>query len=254
MIATLAAFGYANVRVFSKPNISILGTGSEIVAIDKTPGRDQIRNSNSVMLKALSESVGASARILPQTGDDLEKLKRVISKAVGLGQKSATRNPQFEILVMTGGVSVGKYDLTKAALHELGAEIFFERVRLRPGKPAVFARLNETLIFGLPGNPVSAAVTFCLFVRTSILKMQGAARTDLKSGFAVLSSAAKAAKERDTYLPATLDTDNNGRLIATPLRWHGSSDFVGFAKADALIFMSRGESVASGDVARIAYL
>jgi molybdopterin biosynthesis enzyme len=118
----------------------------------------------------------------------------------------------------------------------------------------VFARLNETLIFGLPGNPVSAAVTFYLFVRTAILKMQGAAKTDLRSGFAVLSSPAKAAKERDTYLPASLDTDDNGRLIATPLRWHGSSDFVGFAKADALIFMSRGESVASGDVARIAYL
>jgi molybdenum cofactor synthesis domain-containing protein len=206
------------------------------------------------MLKALSESVGASARILPQTGDDLEKLKRVISKAVGLGQKSAVRNPKSEILVMTGGVSVGKYDLTKAALHELGAEIFFERVRLRPGKPAVFARLNNALIFGLPGNPVSAAVTFYLFVRTAILKMQHAAETDLKSGFAVLDSAAKAAKERDTYLPATLDTNNDGQLVATPLRWHGSSDFVGFAKADALVFIPRGETISSGAVGRIVYL
>lgn len=254
MIATLAAFGYANVQVFSQPSVAILGTGSEIVAINKTPGRDQIRNSNSTMLKALCESAGANARILPQTGDDLEKLKRAISKAVGLGQESAIRNPQSAILVITGGVSVGKYDLTKAALRELGAEIFFERVRLRPGKPAVFARLNGTLIFGLPGNPVSAAVTFYLFVRTAILKMQNAACTDLRSGFAVLSSAAKAAKERDTYLPATLETDNDGRLVATPLRWHGSSDFVGFAEADALIFISRGESIASGDVARIAYL
>jgi molybdenum cofactor synthesis domain-containing protein len=254
MIATLAAFGYAKVRVFSKPNISILGTGSEIVAIDKTPGRDQIRNSNSTMLKALCESAGGRARILPQTGDDLEKLKRVISKAVGLGQKSAARNPQFEILVMTGGVSVGKYDLTKAALHELGAEIFFERVRLRPGKPAVFARLNETLIFGLPGNPVSAAVTFYLFVRTAILKMQSASQTDLRSGFAVLASTAKATKERDTYLPATLDPDASGHLVATPLRWHGSSDFVGFAKADALVFIARGETISAGAVGRIVYL
>ena len=255
MIATLAAFGYANVRVFSQPRVSILGTGSEIVAIDKTPGRDQIRNSNSTMLKALCESAGASTRILLQTGDDLEKLKRAIARAVGLDRKkSAIRNPKSEILVLTGGVSVGKYDLTKAALQELGAEIFFERVRLRPGKPAVLARLNDTLIFGLPGNPVSAAVTFYLFVRTAILKMQNAADTDLRSGYAVLSSAAKAAKERDTYLPATLDTDRTGRLVATPLRWHGSSDFVGFAKADALIFIGRGESIASGEVARIAYL
>lgn len=254
MIATLAAFGYANIRVFSQPRVSILGTGSEIVEIDKTPGRDQIRNSNSTMLKALSESAGASARILPQTGDDLEKLKRVISKAVGLGQKSAVGKPKSEILVMTGGVSVGKYDLTKVALRELGAEIFFERVRLRPGKPTVFARLNETLIFGLPGNPVSAAVTFYLFVRTAILKMQSASQTDLRSGFAVLASTAKATKERDTYLPATLDPDASGHLVATPLRWHGSSDFVGFAKADALVFIARGETISAGAVGRIVYL
>lgn len=255
MIATLAAFGYSNVRVFSKPRVSILGTGSEIVAIGRTPGRDQIRNSNSTMLKVICESAGAHARILPQTGDDLEKLKRAISKAVGFVQKkSQIPDPKSEILVITGGVSVGKYDLTKAALRELGAEVFFERVRLRPGKPAVFARLNDTLIFGLPGNPVSAAVTFYLFVRTAILKMQNASETDLRSGFAVLNSSAKAAKERDTYLPATLDTDRTGRLVATPIRWHGSSDFVGFAKADALVFIPRGETIAAGEAGCIVYL
>ncbi len=255
MIASLAAFGYATVSVFSKPRVSILGTGTEIVPIGKTPGRNQIRNSNSAMLKALCDAAGASSRELPQTGDDLEKLKRVISKAVGLDQKiSAIRNPKSEILVITGGVSVGKYDLTKLALRELGAELFFERVRLRPGKPTVFGKLNGALIFGLPGNPVSAAVTFYLFVRTAILKMQRAAQTDLRSGSAVLTSNAKGAKERDTYLPAALETDKKGRLMATPLRWHGSSDFVGFAKADALVFVPRGQTIPTGGVAKIAYL
>ena len=197
------------------------------------------------MLKALSEQAGAVAKILPQTGDDLLKLKVRISKAVGEGS---------DILIITGGVSVGKYDLTKAALRELGAEIFFEKVRLRPGKPTVFARLNGTLIFGLPGNPVSAAVTFYLFVRTAILKLQNAAQTDLPAGFAVLTSIAKAAKERDTYLPARLETDKKGQLLATPLRWHGSSDFVGFAKAEVLILLARGKIAATNEVVKILFL
>lgn len=245
MIASLAAFGYSSVKVFAQPNVSILGTGSEIVAIEKQPGRDQIRNSNSVMLKALSEQAGAVAKVLPQTGDDLQKLRARISKAVG---------ERSDILIITGGVSVGKYDLTKAALRELGAEIFFEKIRLRPGKPTVFAKLNGTLIFGLPGNPVSAAVTFYLFVRTAILKIQNASQTDLPAGSAVLTSTAKAAKERDTYLPATLETDKNGRLLATPLRWHGSSDFVGFAGAEALILLARGKTVSTNEVVKVLFL
>jgi molybdopterin molybdotransferase len=255
MIASLAAFGYAKVNVAIRPTVSILGTGSEIVAIDRVPGRDQIRNSNSAMLKALCEQTGARATILPQTGDDLIKLKDVISRAAGLrSAKSAIRNPQSEILVLTGGVSVGKYDLTKIALRELGAEVFFEKVRLRPGKPTVFGRLNDSLVFGLPGNPVSAAVTFYLFVRIAILRLQGAAQVDLPSGYAILTSTAKAARERDTYLPATIETDKSGRLLATPLRWHGSSDFVGFAKADVLVFVPRGSAIAAGEVVRISHL
>ncbi|MEP6703178.1 MAG: gephyrin-like molybdotransferase Glp [Acidobacteriota bacterium] len=245
MIASLAAFGYAAVQVSTKPRISILGTGTEIVPIDKKPGRDQIRNSNSVMLKTLCEQAGASAHIIPQAGDEIGKLKARILKAV---------DKKSDILVMTGGVSVGKYDLTKVALLELGAEIFFEKVRLRPGKPTVFGRLAGTLIFGLPGNPVSAAVTFYLFVRTAILRMQNASQTELTGGYAVLTSDAKAAKERETYFPATLTTDESGRLLATPLRWHGSSDFVGFAMADALILVPRGETIAADSVARIAYV
>src|SRR5688572_14960928 len=245
MVASLAAFGYARVNVAERPTVSILSTGSEIVAIDKRPGQDQIRNSNSVMLQVLCEQVGAKVRLLPQTGDDLKKLKASISKAVDAGSN---------ILVITGGVSVGKYDLTKAALRELGAEIFFERVRLKPGKPTVFGKLNKTIIFGLPGNPVSAAVTFYLFVRTAILRMQNALQVEMPTGFAVLASAAKAAKERDTYLPATLTTDAEGRLLATPLRWLGSSDFVGFAKADVLIFVPKGETISNGKVARIFFL
>lgn len=244
MIAALASFGYAKVRVAKRPRVAILGTGSEIVEITKKPGRDQIRNSNSVMLSVLARKFGARTTTFPISKDEISDLTFQISNAA---RKS-------DILIITGGVSVGKYDLTKTALTDLGAKIFFDKVRLKPGKPAVFARLGKTLVFGLPGNPVSAAVTFHLFVRKAILQMQTASQTDLGTGFAVLATDAKAARERDTYLPARLETGKFGTLVAHPLKWQGSSDFVGFARADSMIFVLRGEHLGKGAVAEIAYL
>lgn len=244
MIATLAAFGYARVKVAKQPRVSIIGTGSEIVEINKKNGRDQIRNSNSVMLDVLCRKFGATAKILSNVRDDISDLRSQISNAAKTS----------EIVILTGGVSVGKYDHTKTALAELGATIFFEKVRLKPGKPAVFALLGKTLIFGLPGNPVSAAVTFHLFARKSILKLQGASDSDLQKGFAVLGSDAKAARERDSYLPSRLETNKLGHLIAHPLKWSGSSDFIGFAQADSLILVPRDKNLVSGEVAEIVYL
>jgi molybdopterin molybdotransferase len=125
MIASLAAFGYPEVQVSYAPRVSILGTGSEIVAVEKQPGEDQIRNSNSVMLKAMCERVGAIAKVLPQTGDDLEKLKKAISKAVGL--KSQIPNPTSQILVITGGRLGRKIRSDEGRISELGAEIYFQK-------------------------------------------------------------------------------------------------------------------------------
>jgi molybdenum cofactor synthesis domain-containing protein len=244
MIAVLASFGYAKLKVFRKPRIGILATGSEVVDITRKPGRDQIRNSNSAMLRAFVEKCASIASVFPVSGDDLSNLKFQIRKA-------AKAN---DVLIVTGGVSVGKYDLTKAALSDLGAEIYFEKVKLKPGKPTVFARLGKTLVFGLPGNPVSAAVTFQLFVRMAILQMQSATNTQPGRAFAVLGKDAKAARDRDTFLPATLSTDKSGRLVAMPLRSQGSSDFVGFARAEALIFIKAGDRYKIGDVVQIRYL
>jgi molybdenum cofactor synthesis domain-containing protein len=243
-LAVLAAFGYSKVKAGGKPKAAILATGSEIVDVGRTPGRDQIRNSNSPMLRGFIEACGAGDVILPAAGDDVQSLKKQIAKGI----------ERADLLVITGGVSVGKYDFTKTALAELGAEVFFERVRLKPGKPTVFARLNNKLVFGLPGNPVSVAATFFLFVRPALLQMQGAAVTGLKEGRAVLSAKVKGTKDRDSYLPAALSTDKKGRLIAGPLRWHGSSDFVGFARAEAFIFIPAGGSFAEGDIVKILFL
>lgn len=244
MIATLASFGYAKVKVSKRPRVAILGTGSEIVEITKKPGSDQIRNSNSVMLDVLARKFGAVTTIFPISKDEISNLKSEI--------RNAAKNS--EILVITGGVSVGKYDLTKKVLADLGAEIFFDKVCLKPGKPAVFARLGKTLVFGLPGNPVSAAVTFHLFVRKAILKMQSASATDLRQGFAVLGADAKAARERDTYLPSHLETNKLGQLVANPLKWQGSSDFIGYARADSMVFVPKGKIMKKGEVAQLVLL
>ncbi|HMG72456.1 MAG TPA: gephyrin-like molybdotransferase Glp, partial [Pyrinomonadaceae bacterium] len=164
MIATLASFGYGQVKVGRRPRVAIMATGSELVDVNQKPGKDQIRDSNNYTLAAYAKLAGATVERLPLAGDDTEGLKKQIAEAAA----------HSDVLVTSGGVSMGVYDFTKAALKELGAEIFFERVSLRPGKPTVFARLGKTLVFGLPGNPVSVAVTFNLFARTALRAMQGA--------------------------------------------------------------------------------
>ena len=245
MMAALASFGYARVRVGARPRVAVLATGTELVAVDAQPGPDQIRDSNTYSLLAYAAAAGATVERLPFAGDDPELLKRLIAEAAA----------RADVLVLSGGVSMGVYDFTKAALGALGAEIFFERVSLRPGKPTVFARLGRTLVFGLPGNPVSVSVTFNLFARTALRAMQGADDAALAEELAVLGRAVRGAAERASYLPAQLRTDDRGRLICAPLRWGGSSDFVAFTGADALLIVDAGvQTVEAGAVVRVVRL
>jgi molybdopterin molybdotransferase len=245
-VAVLASFGYASVKVGKRPRVAILATGTELVAADQKPGRDQIRDSNNFSIAAYAELTGATIERLPLAGDDIAELKRQIA---GAAERS-------DIIVTSGGVSVGLYDFTKTVLKDLGAEIFFARVALRPGKPTVFARLpNGTLVFGLPGNPVSVSVTFNLFARVAILKMQGAAETELEAGTAVLSKSVKPSRDRESYLPARLSTNENAELIAEPLKWGGSSDFVGFVRATALIIVPQATGLLeAGTKVRVVHL
>lgn len=150
---------------------------------------------------------------------------------------------------------MGVYDFTKTALRALDAELFFERVSLRPGKPTVFARVGRTLVFGLPGNPVSVSVTFNLFARTALRAMQGCRDSEMKEERAVLARGVKGAIERASYLPAELLTDEDGKLLAQPLKWGGSSDFVAFARATALIIVPEGvRFVDAGERVRVVRL
>jgi len=245
-MAVLAAFGYATVSVFRRPRVGVLATGTELVAVDQKPGQDQIRDSNNYSIAAYAELAGGVVERFPLTGDDTSLLKNQIAKAA----------ETCDLIVTSGGVSMGVYDLTKSALKELDAEIFFERVALRPGKPTVFARLpSGTLMFGLPGNPVSVAVTFNLFARTAALAMQGATEPALKRETAALARSVKGTPDRESYLPVQLTTNDDGELIAFPLKWGGSSDFVAFALTTALAIVPAGnKGVESGTLVNVVRL
>ena len=223
----------------------MLATGSELVQVSEKPGADQIRDSNSYSLGAYAQLAGAQVERLPLAGDDPELLRREIEEAAA----------RSDVLILSGGVSMGAYDFTKTALAALGAEIFFERVSLRPGKPTVFARMGKTLIFGLPGNPVSVSVTFNLFARTALRAMQGCKDAAMLEETAQLARRVKGSIERESYLPAQLMTDEDGRLLAEPLKWGGSSDFVAFARATALVIVPAGVSdIEAGKTVRVVRL
>jgi len=246
MMAVLAAFGYAQVEVFRKPRVGVLATGSELVAVDQKPGQDQIRDSNNYSISAYAELAGAVTERMPLTGDETSLLKDQITEAA----------KRCDLIVTSGGVSMGVYDLTKAALKELDAEIFFERVALRPGKPTVFARLpNGTLVFGLPGNPVSVSVTFNLFARAALLAMQGTAEPALKRETAVLARSIKGTADRESYLPAQLTSNDDAELVAFPLKWGGSSDFVAFALTTALVIVpANAKAIEAGSLVSVLRL
>jgi molybdenum cofactor synthesis domain-containing protein len=246
--AVLAAFGRARVKVSRRPRVAVLATGTELVKVEETPGEDEIRDSNTYSLAAYARLAGAEVERLPLAGDDPLLLRREIEEAAA----------RSDVLVLSGGVSMGRYDFTKDALRALGAEVFFERVALRPGKPTVFARLRggrDTLVFGLPGNPVSVSVTFNLFARTALRAMQGVSDPAPAEETALLARSAKGAAERASYLPATLSTDGEGRQLAEVLKWGGSSDFVAFARATALAVVPAGvKSLDAGSVVRVVRL
>jgi molybdopterin molybdotransferase len=245
-MAVLASFGYAEISVGRQPKVAVLATGSELVAVDQKPGQDQIRDSNNFTIAAYATLAGAQVERLPLAGDDANLLKRQIAEAA----------ERSDVVITSGGVSVGAYDFTKPALRELGAEFFFERVALRPGKPTVFARLpNGALFFGLPGNPVSVSVTFNLFARAALLTMQGATDPLLPQAIAVLARNVKGAIARESYLPAQVSTTEEGVLTASPLKWSGSSDFVGFVRATSLIIVPQDAGVVeAGSRVRVLHL
>src|SRR5262249_42551744 len=238
-VSVLASFGYARLRVSVRPRVAVLSTGSELVEVADRPRGAQIRNSNSDTIAAYAAAAGATARSLGTIEDTPEATRRALVDA----------GCEHDIVITSGGVSMGDYDLVKAALAELGAEIFFDKVSIRPGKPTVFARAGSTFYFGLPGNPVSTSVTFNVFARPAIRRMLGAPAPLLPTVGAVAARDIKDTSDRRSYLPGRLSIEQ-GRALVTPLKWGGSSDLVAFINANALIIVpeetheiSKGEPV-----------
>jgi molybdenum cofactor synthesis domain-containing protein len=229
-LAVLASFGYANVEVGKRPRVAVLSTGSELVDVSTKPTAAQIRNSNSYTIAAYAQRAGATVDLLGTVQDTPDATRSALLEA----------SRDRDIVITSGGVSMGDFDLVKAALKEIDAEIFFDKVIIRPGKPIVFAKLGKTFFFGLPGNPVSTSVTFNVFVRPAIRKMQGESSPATRTVMAKLSTPIKDASSRRSYLPGRLLIEE-GKALVESLKWGGSSDLVAFMRANALIIV--GEEV-----------
>jgi molybdenum cofactor synthesis domain-containing protein len=237
-MAVLASFGYQAVRVGSRPRVAVLSTGSELVDVSAKPSGAQIRNSNSYTISSYALSAGAIVRNLGTVEDTADATRNALNAA----------SEDSDIVITSGGVSMGDYDLVKAALAEIGAEILFDKVQIRPGKPTVFGRRGKTFYFGLPGNPVSTSVTFNVFARPAIRMLQGDRSPLLPSVKAELARPINDASSRRSYLPARLFIEG-GRALVEPLKWGGSSDLVAFMNANALIVVGEEvHQIESGEV------
>jgi molybdopterin molybdotransferase len=242
--AVLASFGYAQVTVARRPRLALLSTGSELVEVHERPVGAQIRNSNTYSLAGYAAQTGGEVIHTAIVHDDLEATREAIAAAL----------THADVVMLSGGVSMGDYDLVKPALRALGAEVLVEKVAMHPGKPTVFAKLNDKVIFGLPGNPVSVAVSFHLFARPVLLKMQGANEIHLPRWQAYLVHTVKGAPPRRSHQPARL-LIRDGRAEAEPLKWGGSSDLVAFMQADALIVVPEDRaSLNAGELAEVIQL
>ena len=227
------------IKVIRKPRVAILSTGDELVLPGEEVGSDQIISSNSIGLAVLIEAHGGIAINLGIAKDDPKSLKNIISNLTGI-----------DMLITIGGASVGDYDLIKTVLVGEGLDIAFSKVAMRPGKPLIFGKINNTPMLGLPGNPVSAGVTATLFLVPTINKMLGLSNTFYKTETAVLGCDIEKNDERQDYLRARLENTGMKEVIVTPFDRQDSSMLANYANADCLIVrkpfaasLSRGKKI-----------
>jgi molybdopterin molybdotransferase len=227
-VAVLAAVGRAKVRVGRRPTVAVLVTGDELVDVWDSPGRGRIRNSNGYALVAQAQWAGADVRSLGVVPDQAER----IAEAVRQGFAS-------DVLVISGGVSAGVFDLVEEVLARFDVGLLFTKVAIKPGAPLVFGRRGDKLVFGLPGNPVSAQVTFDLFVRAALLRLQGAEVVTRPVVEAELLEGVRNRSGRRNHLPARLRFEGS-RIVAAPVPSQGSADVVAHARANALLVLESG--------------
>jgi molybdopterin molybdotransferase len=235
-LALAAQVGAVQLECARRPRVAILSTGDEVVLIDETPGPFQIRNSNSVSLAAQVRIAGGEPVVLGNATDRIEDLGEKIERGL-----------KEDALVLSGGVSMGKYDLVESALKAMGAEFFFDAVAIRPGKPAVFGMCQGKPVFGLPGNPVSTMVTFELFVAPAIDLLSGAEARALPLVEARLAEVMKEKPGLTHFLPARVEW-GGGEPEVKALKWQGSGDIAALAKANCfLVVPADRENIAIGE-------
>lgn len=238
-IAMAAACGYASLQVYAQPRVAILATGDELVPLSATPLPHQIRNSNSYSLAAQVARQGGVPVIHPVVRDSLEECESAI--------RSAFRS---DLLLLSGGVSMGKYDFVEQALANLDAEFFFTGARIQPGKPVVFGRLPEQNLyfFGLPGNPISALVTLALFATPLLAALCGRAWIEPEFAQARLTQAVEGKANLTRFLPARVQSDARGAAIE-PVPWQGSGDQSAAAKANGFLVVPENTHLSPGEMA-----
>ena len=238
-VALLATVGCATVSVYRKLQVAILATGDELVAYDQRPLDYQIRNSNTSSLSAMVRRAGAGPVLLPVARDQAAETRDLIERGLS-----------SDLLLISGGVSAGKYDLVEEVLGELGAESYFDRVAIQPGAPLVFGKVRGKFFFGLPGNPVSTMVTFELFAQTAIDLVGGcrmSPRAMLPLPHAKLTQDFKHRPGLMRFLPARIECGE-----VTPIAWKGSSDIVSYCRSNCfLVADAKRESWAAGDMIQI---
>jgi molybdopterin molybdotransferase len=239
-IALAAACGCAELGVYKRPVVAIVATGDELVELEHTPEVHQIRNSNGYGLAALATAAGGEAQRLAIARDTREDVRARIDEARGA-----------DLMILSGGVSAGKYDLVEEVLAEFGAEFFFTGVRMQPGKPVVFGRIPANAewiyFFGLPGNPVSTQVTFHCFVEPMLRSMRGTGVGGPKFVQATLAEEVGGKAGLTRLLPAHLRFDLERpevRLVA----WQGSGDLAANARANCYALLPDGKDLRVGDV------
>jgi molybdopterin molybdotransferase len=242
-IAAAAACGAAEIAVFGRPRVAILATGDELVDAAEVPLPHQIRNSNSYSLAAQVRAAGGEAAVLPIVRDDKRATERAIGKAL-----------DCDLVLLTGGVSMGKFDFVEQALQALEGEFFFTGVRIQPGKPAVFGKLANRYFLGLPGNPISTMVTFALFAAPLVRALGGESELGPQFGMARLEEEVRVKAGLTRFLPALVDSDVRGARVRR-VGWQGSGDLAAAAKANGfLVVPETAERVAAGEIVTVLAL
>jgi molybdopterin molybdotransferase len=237
-IALLATAGKVTARVNRRPRVAVLPTGDEVVEVSERPLAHQVRNSNAHSLAAQVRRAGGIPEILPVARDAAESIRALIERGLAA-----------DLLLISGGVSAGKYDLVEPVLASLGAEFYFDRVLIRPGQPLVFGVVRERFFFGLPGNPASTMVTFEVFARAAVELLAGEREPRLPLMLARLTTDFRHKPGLTRFLPARLSADG---AELTPLAWRGSGDIPALARASAfLVARAEQENWKAGDLIEV---